>query len=101
MGFKSKLWAFVAGIGSLAVAILAFFLGTKKSQPTEINLERVKKEAEEEIENTPAKELVAESVNADEHSATISKLQSEFKSRTESRLQDLFHGAGDSAGKRD
>lgn len=101
MGFKSKLWAFVAGIGSLAVAILAFFLGTKRTQPTEVDLERVKKEAEEEIEKTPAKDLVANSVNADKHSTAISQLQSGFKSRTEERLQNLLNGAGDSAGKGD
>ena len=95
MEFKARLWAFVAGFGGAIAAILAFFSLSKKDKKIDVDIERIKSATEERIEQTKAQDLVNASVAADQHRATVGRIQSDLRDKAEEHLQNLLRGAGD------
>lgn len=94
MGIKARFWAFMAGFGGAIAAILAFIFARKK-EPENLDLEKIKSDMEVKIENTQAQELVNASGRADQHHATVGKIQQELRDKTNNHLQNLLSGAGD------
>ena len=94
MGIKARFWAFMAGFGGAIAAILAFIFSRKK-EPENLDLEKIKTETEVKIENTQAQDLVNASCRADQHHATVGRIQQELRHKTNNHLQNLLSGAGD------
>lgn len=94
MEIKARLWAFMAGFGGAIAAILAFIF-TRKKEPENLDLEKIKTETEVKIENTQAQDLVNASGRADQHHATVGRVQQELRDKTNKHLQNLLSGAGD------
>lgn len=94
MEIKARFWAFMAGFGGAIAAILAFIF-TRKKEPENLDLEKIKTETEVKIENTQAQDLVNASSRADQHHATVGRIQQELRDKTNKHLQNLLSGAGD------
>lgn len=94
MEIKARFWAFMAGFGGAIAAILAFIF-TRKKEPENLDLEKIKTETEVKIENTQAQDLVNASSRADQHHATVGRIQQELRHKTNKHLQNLLSGAGD------
>ena len=93
MGLKARFWAFMAGFGGAIAAILAFIFPRKK-ESEKLDLEKIKTETEVKIENTQAQELVNASSRADQHHATVGRIQQELRDKINNHLQNLLSGAG-------
>lgn len=94
MELKARFWAFMAGFGGAIAAILAFIFSRKK-EPEKLDLEKIKSDMEVKIENTQAQDLVNASDRADQHHATVGRIQQELREKTNNHLQNLLSGAGD------
>lgn len=94
MDIKARFWAFMAGFGGAIAAILAFIF-SKKKEPEKLDLGKIKSDMEVKIENTQAQDLVNASGRADQHHATVGRIKSELRDKTNNHLQNLLSGAGD------
>ena len=94
MEIKARFWAFMAGFGGAIAAILAFIFSRKK-ETENLDLEKIKSDMEMKIENTQAQDLVNASSRADQHHATVGRIQQELRDKTNNHLQNLLSGAGD------
>lgn len=94
MEIKARFWAFMAGFGGAIAAILAFIFSRKK-ETENLDLEKIKSDMEMKIENTQAQDLVNASGRADQHHATVGRIQQELRDKTNKHLQNLLSGAGD------
>lgn len=94
MEIKARFWAFMAGFGGAIAAILAFIFSRKK-ETENLDLEKIKSDMEMKIENTQAQDLVNASSRADQHHATVGRIQKELRDKTNKHLQNLLSGPGD------
>lgn len=95
MGIKARFGAFVAGFGGAIAAILAFLFSSRKSPAGSLDAEKIKSDMEVKIETTQAQELVNASARADQHHATVGRIQQELRDKAKNHLQNLLSGAGD------
>lgn len=95
MEIKARFWAFMAGFGGAIAAIIAFLFSSRKSPAASLDAEKIKYDMEMKIENTQAQDLVNASGRADQHHATVGRIQQELRDKTNKHLQNLLSGAGD------
>lgn len=94
MGIKARFWSFMAGFGGAIAAIFAFIFSRKKETKS-LDLEEIKRYTEVKIENMQAQDLVNASGRADQHHATVGRIQQDLRDKTNNHLQNLLRGAGD------